>query len=67
MCSLFKQLAKKYQRMTGKLKTTPTATPTSTPVTPEADNVFREAVDHVSVRERERDQRERGGEGREKK
>ena len=46
-CRLFKQLAKKYHRMTQ--KTTPTTTPTSaTPLSPDSEAVFRESADFVS-------------------
>ena len=46
-CRLFKQLAKKYHRMTQ--KTTPTTTPTSaTPLSPDSEVVFREGADYVS-------------------
>ncbi|CAI8033481.1 Dymeclin [Geodia barretti] len=42
--TLFKQLAKKYHRMTQ--KTTPTTTPTSaTPLSPDSEAVFRESAD----------------------
>jgi hypothetical protein len=43
--TLFKQLAKKYHRMTQ--KTTPTTTPTSaTPLSPDSEVVFREGADY---------------------
>ena len=48
--SLFKQLAKKYQKMTGNLKTTPTTTPTSaTPTTPESATFPKDTADYVRL------------------
>ena len=48
MCSLFKLLAKKHQKMAQKLKATPTSTPTATPTSPlgqEAHKVFQDHPD----------------------